>query len=126
MAQRDNALNKKTTEASLEVSRFSKLDSKDMRTIAAVTLAFLPATFMAVCSSLPCPLTFASFPLYIANKSKTFFSTEFFDFHKDGQVVSPYIWLYWLFTVLLTIFVYFGWYWYSRRNRRASNPEKMF
>lgn len=48
MAQRDNALNKRTSDASLEVSRVSKMDSNDMRTIAAVTLAFLPATFMAV------------------------------------------------------------------------------
>ncbi|KAL9570152.1 hypothetical protein ACKAV7_005660 [Fusarium commune] len=41
MAQRDNALNLKKTEAALR-------DSSDMRAIAWVTLAFLPATFVAV------------------------------------------------------------------------------
>ncbi|KAF2177734.1 hypothetical protein K469DRAFT_696495 [Zopfia rhizophila CBS 207.26] len=101
MAQRDNALNKRTSDASLEVSRFSKMDSNDMRTIAAVTLGFLPATFMA-----------------------TLFSTGFFDFHKNGQVVSSWIWLYWLFTVLLTIFVYFGWYWYSWRKRQTLEQDR--
>ncbi|KAL9617504.1 MAG: hypothetical protein Q9160_007715 [Pyrenula sp. 1 TL-2023] len=55
MAQRDNALNKRTSDASLEVSRFSKMDSNDMRTIAAVTLAFLPATFMAIYALLILP-----------------------------------------------------------------------
>ncbi|KAF2180314.1 hypothetical protein K469DRAFT_292132 [Zopfia rhizophila CBS 207.26] len=100
MAQRDNDLNKRTSDASLELSRFSKMDSNDMRIIAAVTLAFLPATFMA-----------------------TFFSTGFFDFHKDGQIVSSWIWLYWVFTVSLTVLVYFGWYWYSLRKRRVSGLQ---
>ena len=49
MAQRDNDLNKRMTEASLAIGRFSQMDSTNMRTIAAVTLAFLPGTFMAVC-----------------------------------------------------------------------------
>lgn len=41
MARRDNALNLRTTEAAIR-------DSSDMRAIAWVTLAFLPATFVAV------------------------------------------------------------------------------
>lgn len=44
MAQRDNFLNQDT-------NKYAQMDSRDMRTIAAVTLGFLPATFMAV--SLP-------------------------------------------------------------------------
>lgn len=40
MAQRDSALNLQKTEAALR-------DSSDMRAIAWVTLAFLPATFVA-------------------------------------------------------------------------------
>jgi hypothetical protein len=48
MAQRDNALNMATAETSLAVSRYSKRDSTYMRTIAAITLVFLPGTFMAV------------------------------------------------------------------------------
>jgi hypothetical protein len=48
MSQRDNALNKRLGEQSLLISEYSRLDSANMRTIAAVTLAFLPGTFVAV------------------------------------------------------------------------------
>ena len=48
MSQRDNALNKEIGTQSLVVSHHSRMDSANMRTIAAVTLAFLPGTFVAV------------------------------------------------------------------------------
>jgi len=50
MAQRDNALNKETADSSLDVSKNTMRDSTYMRTIAFVTLGFLPGTFMAVCN----------------------------------------------------------------------------
>ncbi|PVI03793.1 hypothetical protein DM02DRAFT_695519 [Periconia macrospinosa] len=93
MAQRDNVLNQDT-------NKYTQMDSKDMRTIAAVTLGFLPATFMA-----------------------TLFSTSFFDFHTQDQVLSSWIWIYWLLTAFLTVVVYFGWYFYSRRTRRKQKPS---
>jgi hypothetical protein len=48
MSQRDNALNKAIGEQSLKISEYSRRDSVNMRTIAAVTLGFLPGTFIAV------------------------------------------------------------------------------
>ncbi|KAL6404353.1 uncharacterized protein AUP68_13745 [Ilyonectria robusta] len=88
MAQRDNALNLKTTEAAIR-------DSSDMRAIAWVTLAFLPATFVA-----------------------TFFSTSFFSFGQDGRRVSDLVWIYCVVSLFLTISVLAGWAWWIRRESR--------
>lgn len=68
-----------------------------MRIIAWVTLLFLPGTFTA-----------------------TFFSSTFFDFLPDDnnpQIVSWWVWLYCLVTVLITGLVLLGWYHFSRRSR---------
>jgi hypothetical protein len=59
-----------------------------MRVIAAVTLLFLPGTFVA-----------------------TLFSASFWDFipGNQGFKVSSYIWLYWLVTASVTAAVLFIW-----------------
>lgn len=49
VASRDNALNYRAAEASIRLAAITRRDSADMRVIAAVTLIFLPATFVAVC-----------------------------------------------------------------------------
>ncbi|OCK84853.1 hypothetical protein K432DRAFT_90907 [Lepidopterella palustris CBS 459.81] len=118
MAQNDNAFNIQTAEASLRVAEASQRDSKAtktiaedsklvalatsrdsaaMRTIAAVTILFLPATFTA-----------------------TLFSTTFFNFQapKHERVVSSWVWLYWLVTVLLTIVIHSTRYFTSRRKEQ--------
>lgn len=70
-----------------------------MRIIAVVTLLFLPGTFMA-----------------------TFFSAGFFNFFDDnqrqGQVVSKWIWLYFVLTGTTTIVVFVCWIWYSKRQNQ--------
>jgi hypothetical protein len=48
MSQRDNAVNAEISRASVATSNAAARDSTDMRTIGAVTLAFLPGTFTAV------------------------------------------------------------------------------
>ncbi|RDL41641.1 uncharacterized protein BP5553_01620 [Venustampulla echinocandica] len=84
MAQRDNAFNLKTSKTALR-------DSSDMRIIANVTLAFLPATAAA-----------------------TFFSTSFFNFQTEGRIVSGWIWLYCVVCVGLTAIAFVAWYWSTR------------
>ncbi|KAH7152640.1 hypothetical protein EDB81DRAFT_789420 [Dactylonectria macrodidyma] len=84
IAQRDSALSFKMTEAAIR-------DSSDMRAIAWVTLAFLPATFVA-----------------------TFFSTGFFNFD-PSSLVSNWIWLYFVVSVVLSVSVLGGWSWWTRR-----------
>ncbi|KAF1974197.1 hypothetical protein BU23DRAFT_638368 [Bimuria novae-zelandiae CBS 107.79] len=102
MAQKDNALNMQTAEASLNLSRASyrdsatmiaiandskqvalvtSKDSSSMFIIATLTLVFLPPTFTA-----------------------TLFSTQFFDLKADTEsMTSSRFWLYWAVTVPLTV-----------------------
>jgi hypothetical protein len=76
-----------------------------MRVIYIVTLIFLPGTFVA-----------------------TFFSTRFWDFgpSNQGSKVSHWVWLYWVVTVVLTMFVISIWLWwplvvkFSETKRRSS------
>lgn len=55
--------------------------------------------------------------------SKTLFSTSFFDFQagRDPQVVSWWIWLYWLVTILLTVAIHITWYFTSKRKENQIN-----
>ena len=46
--QHDNAIMRIMAEDSNEIARLTRRDSSDMRTIAALTLIFLPARFIAV------------------------------------------------------------------------------
>jgi uncharacterized protein (DUF2267 family) len=113
MGQRDNALNKRISETSLAVSRFSRQDSAYMRTIAVVGLAFLPATFMAVCQSrLPYGILHSPW--------QTLFSTDFFNFQGEGQLVSHWFWLYWAIVIPLTTAVYVGYYLSIYKQRRET------
>ena len=82
MARSDTWLN-------LQVARASKRDSTDMRSIAVLTLVFLPGTFVA-----------------------TFFSTSFYNFHVIGKddLVSKYYWIFWVVTVVLTLSVLLIWW----------------
>ncbi|KIW19609.1 hypothetical protein PV08_00182 [Exophiala spinifera] len=117
IGQKDNRLNIETAAASREIAEVSlghntamkdmaedsrnvailtQKDSTNMRIIAVVTLLFLPGTFMA-----------------------TFFSAGFFNFfegkQRQGQVVSRWIWLYFVLTGGTTLVVFAGWAWYSKR-----------
>ncbi|KAI1129948.1 hypothetical protein F5Y10DRAFT_237209 [Nemania abortiva] len=108
-AQRDSdqshklaLLSQEQNNINVEISRFAAYESRlsnrmaeeslkygvDMQVIAAVTLTFLPGTFIA-----------------------TLFSSSFWDFHPEptGQVVSKWIWLYFVLTIALTLAVLAGW-----------------
>jgi hypothetical protein len=118
MAQKDNALNMQTAEASLNLSRASfrdsaamiaiaedskqvalatSKDSSSMFIISALTLIFLPPTFTAVRRSVP-----AVHPLLTY---QTLFSTQFFDLRSEttNSMTSSRFWLYWAVTVPLTV-----------------------
>ena len=106
IGQRDNLINMKMAELSRQdnaamkqVALLTRKDSTDMRIIAWVTLVFLPGTFTA-----------------------TFFSSTFFDFlpGNETQIVSWWIWLYCIVTVVITVAVLVAWYRWSRKyNRRT-------
>ncbi|KIN06847.1 hypothetical protein OIDMADRAFT_139651 [Oidiodendron maius Zn] len=84
IAQIDNKLTAK-------MAATSSRDSTAMKTLALITTLFLPGTFVA-----------------------TVFSTGMFNWqssapNSSSQIVSSYIWIYWAFTIPLTITVAFSW-----------------
>jgi Mg2+ and Co2+ transporter CorA len=116
IAQRDNSLSIQLAESSLRIAEATRSDNlamkaiaensriiaeeskivsmeslrknDTMRSIAVVTMLFLPATFIA-----------------------TLFSTSFFNFQsKDGPVVSHWIWLYVLVTAIMTAVIQGLWF----------------
>lgn len=120
IAQRDNALSIQMAEASLRIAQATRAnnlamkliaeDSKavalaslrkdvSMRTIAVVTMLFLPATFVA-----------------------TLFSASFFNFQaSDGPIVSRWIWLYVLLTAVMTVAIQGLWFLNTRKKERDMN-----
>ena len=90
IGQRDNKLN-------IETAKAARRDSNTMRIIAAVTLVFLPGTFTA-----------------------TLFSTTFFNFqYQSSRIVSWWLWLYFVVTVVLTLAVVAGWYYLEKRQNQS-------
>lgn len=122
IAQKDNRLNHSATRASCQIASDSRRiailtrrDSTDMRIIAAVTLIFLPGTFVA-----------------------TVFSTGLFDWGHggppsagsggdggSGTMISRYIWVYFMLTGALTAVVLLAWGLFScMQNRKMVRQFK--
>jgi Mg2+ and Co2+ transporter CorA len=90
-----NQAMKQVAEDSKQIAMLTRRDSADMRIIAAVTLVFLPPTFMA-----------------------TMFGSNLFQFipsTSTNTVVSKWIWLYAVLTVTITAMVLIGWWQFSKR-----------
>ncbi|KAI8959029.1 hypothetical protein F5Y11DRAFT_16733 [Daldinia sp. FL1419] len=73
-------------EASKKLAEATKQDSSDMKVIAIMTMAFLPATFFAALFDLP---TLA---------------------WGQPQVITNDFWVYWAFTLPTTLLIFFVWY----------------
>lgn len=78
-------------------------DSTVMKTIAVLTTLFLPGTFVA---------TFFSMTMF--NWSNTTGNGNGSS-DSSGAVVSPYLWVYWVITIVLTLFVMVLWVFWSKR-----------
>ncbi|KAH6987183.1 hypothetical protein EDB80DRAFT_178465 [Ilyonectria destructans] len=88
-------------ETNVEIALATKRDSRYMRSIALLTMIFLPGTFLA-----------------------GIFSMTFFDWKSDsgGVVVSKYVWIYVLIAVVLTLLTVGSWYYFSIfRPKRVAN-----
>lgn len=94
-SRQDNILMRKIAEDSKRVAVATSRDSAAMKIIAAVTILFLPGTFVA-----------------------TLFSTSFFNFQQPGKVVSWWVWLYWVVAVVLTVAIHLAWYFISRNKEQ--------
>ncbi|KAF3004729.1 hypothetical protein E8E14_008971 [Neopestalotiopsis sp. 37M] len=86
-------------EINLEIAKATSRDSKHMRSIALVTMVFLPGTFFA-----------------------GMFSMTFFNWSSDNgePIVSEYFWVYVVFTIVCTLLTVGLWYYFNifRRSRR--------
>lgn len=108
-SRNEQSISTKIAKASQRIAEETKRDSASMKTIAAVTMLFLPGTFLASCFSMP-----------------------LFDWSAPSSlVISPRIWLYWVLTITLTLLTmvgYWAWVCWDQRNekdtRRASADEK--
>ncbi|KAL4995594.1 hypothetical protein BDV10DRAFT_128087 [Aspergillus recurvatus] len=102
IAQRDNKDNLKMAQISTRIANTTKNDSYAMRTLALMSVIFLPATFIA-----------------------SFFSMGMFDWQapEGSRVVTPRLWIYWAITVPLTLIVAAIWLvLYKRHLRREKSP----
>lgn len=103
IGRKDTKTNLKISKSNLVIAEATKRDGRRMRSIAVLTMIFLPATFVA-----------------------TVFSMTFFNWTPDqGQaVLSPYIWVYVVGTTILTGLTMGLWHIYSRRDGKYPDAEK--
>jgi hypothetical protein len=98
-----------------------------MKSIATLTMIFLPATFVSV--SLASTSDNPSRPICRVHDSplgtKSIFSMTFFNWHPDAgeDVISPYMWIYPVIVVAVTVAVLAVWCIYSKT--RKSRPRKV-
>ncbi|KAI1150663.1 hypothetical protein F4825DRAFT_393166 [Nemania diffusa] len=87
--------------ANIEIAASAKTDSNQMRSIALLTMVFLPATFVA-----------------------SVFSMTFFDWDppQGKSMVSSSIWIYFIIAVVLTVAVVGLWLTVVRRTRLPKSP----
>ncbi|KAK0724959.1 hypothetical protein B0H67DRAFT_569202 [Lasiosphaeris hirsuta] len=90
----DTQANLKIAIDSKKIASDSKQDSSQMRSIAFLTMFFLPATFIS-----------------------SFFSTTFFNWNASDteEIVSPYLWVYPVVTITITLVVVGCWLVFTRR-----------
>ncbi|GAB7363235.1 hypothetical protein MBLNU230_g3517t1 [Neophaeotheca triangularis] len=104
-ARRDNLLNIEIAKATAQVANETREDSAAMKTIAMLTLVFLPGTAVA-----------------------SFFGMEgVFNWDGDeGPLVSSYVWVYFAVTIPLTGFVIVAWLWwfqFSQQRHRVKHEQ---
>ena len=102
-SKRDQKISIEISKASSIIALESRRDSSAMKTLAAVTMVFLPGTFVA-----------------------SVFAMPFFDFgNSDGlRVVNPQLWIYWVVTIPLTFLTFGVWLaWFQMKTKRESREN---
>jgi len=100
--QRDSKTNIKIADATADVALLTQRDSASMITIAAVTMLFLPGTFISA-----------------------ILSTTFFDYGDEGLRISRRWWILPATTIPLTVIVFAIWLgWRYMRLKKVSNEKK--
>ena len=102
-AQQDQGIGIEIARASQSVAVESKRDSSSMKTLAVVTMFFLPGTFVA-----------------------SFFAMPLFNWQSQhGQVIDRRLWIYFVVTIpLTTITCSVWWAWFTMKTRREQREDK--
>ncbi|RWA14439.1 hypothetical protein EKO27_g638 [Xylaria grammica] len=103
IGRKDTFTNLEIAHNGLKVAQHTRRDSELMKSIALLTMVFLPATFVA-----------------------TLFSMGIFEWkglHGEILSVSPYIWLYIAVTVVITLVTLGTWYLWVARRRLVEDVE---
>ncbi|KAI8962110.1 glycoside hydrolase family 31 protein [Daldinia sp. FL1419] len=95
LTHEDSATNADLADASRRIAEAARRDSSSMRTVAIMTMAFLPATFFAALFALP--------------------SLDWHASSAAGVVENPGFWVYWAFTLPSTAVVFGLWVLLDRR-----------
>ncbi|KAF4468116.1 corA-like mg2+ transporter domain-containing [Fusarium albosuccineum] len=95
--------NQEIAHSSLEVSRLAQKDGNLMKSIAFLTMIYLPATFASVRSTFTRVFTYYLGLMLI--RLKTFFSMDFFDwpYDEENSIMTHYIWVYAVVAIGLTV-----------------------
>jgi flagellar biosynthesis/type III secretory pathway M-ring protein FliF/YscJ len=99
IAQRDSNANIELAKDSRTIALASRQDSAAMKTIAIMTMAFLPATFFA-----------------------TLFATPLLQWNTP-HVIQKSFWVFWAFTVPVTILIFIIWIAITRRHELRKRVE---
>jgi hypothetical protein len=105
IAQKDSNVGLRLANHSRTLAIESKRDSSSMKTIAAVTMAFLPGTFVA-----------------------SLFAIPMFDWNKPpGHNINTHtFWIYWTVTIPLTFSVLLTWWaWFRFKTAREAKEDKL-
>lgn len=98
----------------VRISEAVQNDSAAMKTIAILTLTFLPATFVSVGKfSLPCQVL-----QQLTALQAVFNFSPGNEAHPEAWVVSEKIWIYWVISLQLTIVTILSWFTWQRKFRR--------
>lgn len=101
-SKEDQKLSIAIANASRSIAADAKRDSASMKTIAAVTMIFLPGTFVATVFSMP-----------VFNLSKSAATIN----------VAPQIWIYWAVTIPLTCLTVCAWWLWQRMHHKMEKRD---
>ncbi|KAF2264434.1 hypothetical protein CC78DRAFT_544193 [Lojkania enalia] len=96
----------------------ARRDSASMKTIAIVTLVFLPGTFVAAIFSM-------SMFQWLPDNEDSSSSNDAKQSGDDFKILSDWFWLYWAVTVPLTLIILVVWYiWYKWSNNKYKEKRE--
>jgi uncharacterized ion transporter superfamily protein YfcC len=127
ISQRDSKVNQEMSSISSEIAQATKADGAAMKTIALVTLTFLPATFVTVCCL---HLTPSSSCKILTSNSQALLGMNFFTVDPSSpgghMKSSKDLWIYFIIAVPLTTIVLCTWWWWqSKEEGKARRGNKM-